>query len=77
MSAPHEGDKSAAFSGLILGGIAIFVIVFAIVRITNATYASEHATEESAASPPAAVAPASSAPAAPVTVPATVPAAHP
>ena len=41
MSAPHEGDKSAAFTGLILGAIAIFVIVFSIVRMTNAHYADE------------------------------------
>ncbi len=41
-SAPHPGDKSAGFTGLILGGIAIFVIVFAIVRITTARYAGEH-----------------------------------
>jgi hypothetical protein len=39
MSAPQPGDKSAAFTGLILGSIAIFVIVFAIVRLTNAKYA--------------------------------------
>lgn len=38
MSAPHEGDKSAAFTGLILGSIAIFVLCFAIVRITNSYY---------------------------------------
>ena len=55
MSAPHEGDKSAGFSGLILGSIAIFVIVFAIVRLTNAKY--EHEEHESAATP-AATAPA-------------------
>ena len=41
MSAPHPGDKSAAFTGLILGAIALFVIVFAIVRLTNAHYTSE------------------------------------
>ncbi|MDB4879920.1 MAG: hypothetical protein JWL60_1366 [Gemmatimonadetes bacterium] len=41
MSAPHEGDKSAAFTGLILGGIGIFVLCFAIVRITNAAYAGK------------------------------------
>jgi hypothetical protein len=41
MSAPHPGDKSAGFVGLILGAIAIFVIVFAIVRLTNARYAGE------------------------------------
>ena len=39
MSAPQPGDKSAAFTGLILGAITIFVIVFAIVRMTNAKYA--------------------------------------
>jgi hypothetical protein len=42
MSAPHPGDKSAGFTGLILGAIAIFVIVFSIVRITNAKYNNEH-----------------------------------
>ena len=43
MSAPHPGDKSAAFTGLILGAIAIFVICFAIVRFTNAKYAGHSA----------------------------------
>jgi hypothetical protein len=65
MSAPHEGDKSAGFTGLILGSIAIFVIVFAIVRLTNAMYANKHegpAAEAHAA--PAATAPAATAPAA-------------
>ena len=42
MSAPHPGDKSAGFTALILGAIGLFVIVFAIVRITNARYAGEH-----------------------------------
>ena len=42
MSAPHSGDKSAAFTGLILGAIAIFIVLFAIVRLTNAKYAGEH-----------------------------------
>jgi hypothetical protein len=42
MSAPQSSDKSAGFTGLILGAIAIFVLVFAIVRITNASYAGEH-----------------------------------
>ncbi|HEX7977486.1 MAG TPA: hypothetical protein VF461_02730 [Gemmatimonadaceae bacterium] len=49
MSAPESGDKSAGFSGLILGGITLFVILFGIVRMTNAMYAGEHATEKSAA----------------------------
>jgi hypothetical protein len=41
MSAPHPGDKSAGFIGLILGSIAIFVLVFVIVTLTNAKYAGE------------------------------------
>ncbi len=36
-------DKSAGFTGLILGAIAIFVILFAIVRLTNAHYNNEKA----------------------------------
>lgn len=42
MSAPHPGDKSAGFTGLILGAIAIFLVMFAIVRLTNAMYSGEH-----------------------------------
>jgi hypothetical protein len=49
VSAPQPGDKSAAFTGLILGAIAIFVIVFAIVRITNAQYSGHEAGAEPAA----------------------------
>jgi hypothetical protein len=41
MSAPQPGDKSAGFSGLILGAIALFVLLFGIVRMTNASYAGE------------------------------------
>jgi hypothetical protein len=43
LSAPQHTDKSAGFTGLILGAIAIFVIVFAIVRLTNASYGNEKA----------------------------------
>jgi hypothetical protein len=49
VSAPQPGDKSAGFTGLILGSIAIFVLVFAIVRITNAKYSGEHTAETPAA----------------------------
>jgi hypothetical protein len=38
MSAPQETDKSAGFTGLILGAITIFVLMFGIVRLTNAHY---------------------------------------
>jgi hypothetical protein len=50
MSAPQPGDKSAGFSGLILGAIALFVLLFGIVRMTNASYASEHAEKGAAES---------------------------
>ena len=53
MSAPQPGDKSAGFIGLILGSIAIFVIVFAIVRLTNAKYAGHEEGETPAATAPA------------------------
>lgn len=39
MTSPQPGDKSAGFTGLILGAIAIFLVMFAIVRLTNAKYA--------------------------------------
>jgi hypothetical protein len=54
MSAPHPGDKSAGFTGLILGAIAIFLIVFTIVRLTNAKYNNEKAEAAPAAAAPAA-----------------------
>lgn len=38
MSASQQTDKSAGFTGLILGAIALFVIMFGIVRMTNSHY---------------------------------------
>ena len=43
MSSSQSTDKSAGFTGLILGAIAIFVLMFGIVRLTNAHYAGEKA----------------------------------
>ena len=54
-SAPQPGDKSAGFSGLILGGIALFVIMFGIVRWTNTQFEGHGAAPGAAA--PAAPAP--------------------
>jgi hypothetical protein len=51
MSARQQSDKSAGFTGLILGAITVFVILFAIVRLTNAHYAGE-AKEPAAAEAP-------------------------
>ena len=48
MSAPQPGDKSAGFSGLILGAITLFVVLFGIVRMTNAKDAGEHAEKAGA-----------------------------
>ena len=52
MSAPQQTDRSAGFTGLILGAIAIFVLMFAIVRLTNAHYEGEKAEAGSAAEAP-------------------------
>jgi hypothetical protein len=38
---PHESDRAAAYRGLILGAIVLGVLLFTIVRLTNAHYASE------------------------------------
>jgi hypothetical protein len=43
MSTHENTDKSAGFTGFILGAIVIFVILFSIVRLTNAHYANEKA----------------------------------
>ena len=45
---PHRGtDARAAFLGLIIGAIALFGIVYTIVRLTNAKYANETHAEGS------------------------------
>ena len=41
MSATHHPeDRRAAFTGLIVGTVALIIIVFAIVKLTNASFAS-------------------------------------
>ena len=51
MSSSGQTDKSAGFTGLILGAIAIFVIVFGIVRLTNASYGKEEAGKTAVEAP--------------------------
>ena len=47
MSAPSEGtDMKAAFTGLIVGAIVIFAILFTVVKLTNAKYAHEKPAAE-------------------------------
>ena len=36
----------AAYTGLIIGAIALLIMVTTIVKLTNAKYAGEHATAE-------------------------------
>ena len=40
MAHDHKADARAAFLGLILGAIVIFGVLYTIVRVTNAKYAS-------------------------------------
>lgn len=37
----HESDRSAAYRGLILGAIVLAIVLFTIVRLTNARYTAE------------------------------------
>jgi hypothetical protein len=46
MSELESGDKRSAFTGMIVTAIALFVIAFTIVQLTNAKYAGEGAHAE-------------------------------
>ena len=48
----RSSDLGAALTGLIVGAVALFIIVFTIVKLTNASFADE----EHAAAPAAATA---------------------
>jgi hypothetical protein len=44
MSASHTAppsDRKAAYTGLIVGAIAVFIILFSVVKVTNASFAGE------------------------------------
>ncbi|MBC7844068.1 MAG: hypothetical protein H7099_17265 [Gemmatimonadaceae bacterium] len=44
MSSTHaapESDRKAAFTGLIVGAVAVFIILFAVVKVTNDHFAGE------------------------------------
>ncbi len=38
---PHESDRNAAFTGLIVGAVALAVLIYGIVQWTNGRYAKE------------------------------------
>ena len=48
----HGSDRAAAYRGLILGAIVIGVLLFTIVRLTNAHYAAEAPAKTSSAASP-------------------------
>jgi len=45
MAPPLPGDKRAGYMGLIFGGIAVFLIAWGIVHLTNKSYEGEKAHE--------------------------------
>lgn len=49
-TAHRSSDLGAALTGLIVGAVALFIIVFTIVKLTNSSFAGEH---EAAAAPAA------------------------
>jgi hypothetical protein len=44
----HATDRSAAFTGLILGALALGLLLYGIVRLTNARYAAEAGAKKTA-----------------------------
>lgn len=48
-NAHRSSDLSAALTGLIVGAVALFIIVFTIVKLTNSSYAGEHVAAPAAA----------------------------
>jgi hypothetical protein len=54
MSASHSAppsDRKAAYTGLIVGAIAVFIILFSVVKITNASFGGEEGEKAAAESP--------------------------
>jgi hypothetical protein len=43
----HESDKKAAYTGLIVGLVALLIMCVTIVKLTNAKYAGHKAAAES------------------------------
>lgn len=47
----HSSDLGAALTGLIVGATVLFIIVFAIVQLTNAKFAGKHETPAAQTAP--------------------------
>lgn len=52
MSMPLPQDRRGGLMGLVIGGILLFVVLYGIVRLTNAHYASLEGAEKPAAAAP-------------------------
>jgi hypothetical protein len=51
MSASHSAppsDRKAAFTGLIIGAVAVFIILFSVVKLTNGSFAGEEGEKAAA-----------------------------
>jgi phosphotransferase system glucose/maltose/N-acetylglucosamine-specific IIC component len=49
MSSALPGDKKGGLAGLILGGIALFIVIYGIVHMTNVMYAKPEGSKSHAA----------------------------
>ena len=47
----HESDRGAAYRGLILGAIVIGILLVSIVKLTNASYASDEGAKKTGSVP--------------------------
>ncbi len=50
MTRHQQSDRKAAYSGLIFGVVAMFIMVYAIVTLTNKHYAGEKGAKSAAGS---------------------------
>ena len=49
-SAPPS-DRKAAYTGLIIGAVAVFIILFSVVKVTNAHFAGEEGGKPASEAP--------------------------
>lgn len=75
-SKPKSSDMGAAFAGLVLGGSVLFLVMIAIVWLTNSHFKELAASGEHGPAAPAQTAPAQSAPAQPGAAAPAAPATH-
>ena len=48
----HPSDRRAAYTGFILGAVALLIIVYSIVRLTNAHFAGKEGAKPAAGQSP-------------------------